>query len=103
MWNYTKIHCIETITKDIVEDLKTGNISFMIYGYPPAFATMKKDGVSNQDRKKQLLANYDMNKKGHDHEHCHADDGHSHGKDHHDHKHNKDGCVPSDQQQAPVV
>lgn len=39
-WAYTNIHCIPELTKDIVEDLKTGNISFMVYAYPPARAGM---------------------------------------------------------------
>jgi hypothetical protein len=39
-WAYSFIHKIEDLTKEIVEDLKTGNISFMVYAYPPARANM---------------------------------------------------------------
>jgi hypothetical protein len=34
------VHHVPICTKEIVEDLKTGNISFMVYAYPPARAAM---------------------------------------------------------------
>lgn len=35
-WKYNRIHTIKEMTKDILEELKTGSISFMVYAYPPA-------------------------------------------------------------------
>lgn len=44
-WSYSFTHKIEELTPEIVHDLKTGNISFMVYAYPPARANMaQSDG-----------------------------------------------------------
>jgi hypothetical protein len=39
-WGYSLVHKIDELTQDIVNDLKSGNISFMVYAYPPARAHM---------------------------------------------------------------
>jgi len=39
-WAYGFLHKIDELTKEIVDDMKTGNISFMVYAYPPARAGM---------------------------------------------------------------
>jgi len=34
-WNYSRIHCIDEITPQIVQELKQGSISFQVYAYQP--------------------------------------------------------------------
>jgi len=39
-WAYSLVHKIDDLSKEVVNELKTGNISFIVYAYPPARATM---------------------------------------------------------------
>jgi len=56
-WNYSQIHKIDEVTKDVVENLKTGNISFMIFGYPPGRAKMAQNdgGEAAMKRRKTVV------------------------------------------------
>jgi len=43
MWNFERLHKFDEITPSIAEELKKGNISFMVYAYPPARSKMAYD------------------------------------------------------------
>jgi kinesin family member 1 len=42
-WNYEQVHKIDYVDERMVEELKTGSISFMVYAYPPARAKLAQN------------------------------------------------------------
>ena len=38
-FKYSKMHCIEQLTDDVVKEIKTGSLNFMVYAYPNIRAT----------------------------------------------------------------
>jgi hypothetical protein len=66
VWDYGCVHKIEDITKAVVQELKEGSISFMIYAYPPMKTKIPKyDGGAAI--KKRMNITHDQ--------HNHDDDG----------------------------
>ena len=53
-WGYHNIHTIEELTKEVVEDLQNGNISFMVYAYPPARANMAQNDGGKAALKRRM-------------------------------------------------
>lgn len=47
-WSYEEVHRIEDLSERVVQELKGGNISFMIYGYPAARAQIREDDISKK-------------------------------------------------------
>lgn len=52
-WKYEKMHCIDEVTPQIIDDLKNSSISFMVYAYPPMRENIKINENLNLGQKKQ--------------------------------------------------
>jgi len=53
-WNYEQVHKIDYLDAKMVEELKTGSISFMVYAYPPARAKLaQNDGGAAAMKRRQ--------------------------------------------------
>lgn len=63
-WNYTQQHRIADLTDDVVHNLKTGNISLMIYAYPAARATIKEDATTKKAAQRRFTSVYDKDEMG---------------------------------------
>tara|TARA_B110000305_G_C18991496_1_gene426321 strand:- start:346 stop:588 length:243 start_codon:yes stop_codon:yes gene_type:complete len=52
-FDYEKTHCIENLTDEVVAEIKTGSLNFMVYAYPNIRAQMgaQDDGGAAIKRK----------------------------------------------------
>jgi hypothetical protein len=55
VWNYSCTHKIDDITKAVVQELKEGSISFMIYAYPPMKTEMPKNDGGAAIKKRMTM------------------------------------------------
>jgi hypothetical protein len=62
VWDYGCVHKIDDITKAVVQELKEGSISFMIYAYPPMKTKIpKNDGGAAIKKRMTMRHDHDEN------------------------------------------